>query len=171
MPEMTDEQLVTRALKTGVREATVIDVDTVVVADWVRLKCQFGCGGYGQRLTCPPHSPPPEQTRAMLSHYRRGILVHNRGDKWTAIKDAVATLERDLFLQGYHKAFAMGSGPCHLCETCDMEAGCQHPREARPAMEACSIDVFSTARVNGFTVRTVKTRRQTPDYFGLVLVE
>ena len=170
-PDLTDEQLVERALKTGVQEARIIDVDTVVVADWVRAKCQFGCGGYGGCLTCPPYSPTPQETRAMLSHYRRGVLIHNHGNHWTAIKEAVASLERDLFLEGYHKAYAMGSGPCHLCETCNLEEACRHPREARPAMEACSIDVFSTVRANGFTIRTVKTRRQTPDFFGLVLVE
>jgi predicted metal-binding protein len=171
MSHLSAEKLVKRAVETGVQEAKVIDVSTVVVSDWVPLKCQFGCGGYGQCLTCPPFSPTPRQTRAMLADYRRGVLLHNRGRRWAAIREAVAQLERDLFLKGYHKAFGMGSGPCHLCETCDVEARCRYPREARPAMEACSIDVFSTARANGFTIRTVRTRRQTPDFFGLVLVE
>ena len=171
VPEMTDERLVERALRTGVQEARVIDVNTVVVADRVREKWRFGCGGYGRRLTCPPYSPTPAETRAMLVHYRRAVPLHNHGREWTAIKDAAAALEWDLFLAGFHKAFAMGSGPCHLCEECDLEGGCRHPRQARPAMEACGIDVFSTVRANGFTIRTVRTRRQTPDFFGLVLVE
>ena len=169
--DLSDDALVERALITGVQEVRVINVDTVVVADWVRQKCRFGCGGYGQCLTCPPYSPAPAETRAMLGHYRRGVLLHNHGRKWGAIQDAVAALERDFFLEGYHKALAMGSGPCHLCDACDTDGPCRHPREARPAMEACSIDVFSTARANGFTIRTVKTRQQTPDFFGLVLVE
>lgn len=171
MVELTDEELVARAVATGVQEARVVDTGTIVVAEWVRKKCQFGCDGYGQCLTCPPHSPTPQETRLMLAHYRRAVLLHNRGRKWTAIKEAVAHLERDLFLSGYHKAFAMGSGPCHLCDQCAIDEGCRHAEKARPAMEACGIDVFSTVRANGFTIETVKDRKQTPDFFGLVLVE
>ena len=59
MVELTDEQLAEMALKTGVQEARVIDPKTVVAAEWVRLKCQFGCDGFGKCLTCPPHSPAP----------------------------------------------------------------------------------------------------------------
>ena len=170
MEEMTDAALVERALKTGVQEAKVIDPATVVAAEWVRLKCQFGCGGYGKCLTCPPRSPTPAETRAVLTHYHRAVLVHNRGRKYTSVREAVAALERDLFLAGFYKAFAMGSGPCHLCDTCGLDE-CQHADEARPAMEACGIDVYATVRANGFTIETVKDRKQTPDFFGLVLVE
>jgi predicted metal-binding protein len=169
--KLTDQALVELALKTGVQEAKVIDPATVVAAEWVRLKCQFGCDGYGKCLTCPPRSPTPAETRVVLSHYSRAMLVHNHGTKYTAIREAVADLERTVFLAGYHKAFAMGSGPCHLCDTCDFEEGCRHAERARPAMEACGIDVFTTARNNGFAITTVRDRKQTPDYFGLLLVE
>jgi len=171
MADLNDDALVERALETGVQEAKVINVGTVAVADWVREKCQFGCGGYGRTLTCPPHSPTPAQTRAMLADYTRGVLLHNHGRKWTAIKEAVAALEKALFFEGYHKALGMGSGPCHLCDECAVDEGCRHADEARPAMEACGIDVFTTARANGFTIRTITNRKQTPDFFGLVLVE
>ena len=171
MTELTDDELVKMALKAGVQEAKVIDPKTVVAAEWVRLKCQFGCDGYGKCLTCPPNSPTPADTRAVLAWYHRAVLVHNHGERWTSVKDAVARLEREYFLAGYHKAFAMGSGPCHLCDECDPEEGCRHAELARPAMEACGIDVFTTARANGFTIETLKDPRQTPDFFGLVLVE
>ncbi|MCE5231071.1 DUF2284 domain-containing protein, partial [bacterium] len=32
----------------------LIDPRTVPTAEWVRMKCQYGCGGYGGCLTCPP---------------------------------------------------------------------------------------------------------------------
>ncbi len=42
---------------------------------------------------------------------------------------------------------------------------------ARPAMEACGIDVFATVRKHGFTIDVVRTRGDPEHYFGLVLVE
>jgi predicted metal-binding protein len=35
------------AVKMGAVTAKPIDVKNIFVADWVRLKCQYGCGGYG----------------------------------------------------------------------------------------------------------------------------
>ena len=52
-----------------------------------------------------------------------------------------------------------------------MAEGCRHAEQARPAMEACGIDVYATARKHGFTINVVRTRRDPQHYFGLVLVE
>jgi hypothetical protein len=38
-------------------------------------------------------------------------------------------------------------------------------------MEACSIDVYATARKNGFCIDVRKTHKEKPTYFGLVLIE
>jgi hypothetical protein len=38
-------------------------------------------------------------------------------------------------------------------------------------MEACGIDVFKTARDNGFRIEVVRTRDVVENIFGLVLVE
>ena len=104
----------------------------------------------------------------MLDGYKRAILFEApEGD---AKKIAVA-LERVLFLHGYYKAFGLGAGPCQLCDTCAFEEGCRHPDNARPAMEACGIDVFATARKHGFTLDVVRTRRDPQHYFGLVLID
>jgi hypothetical protein len=34
----------------------------IVVADWVRLKCRYGCLGYGSHFCCPPFAPSPQET-------------------------------------------------------------------------------------------------------------
>ncbi len=51
-----------------------IDPASVVTGAWVSLKCQFGCQSYGLSYSCPPDSPTPEQTRAVLDCYRRAML-------------------------------------------------------------------------------------------------
>jgi predicted metal-binding protein len=158
------------AVKLGARDAKKISADTIVTAAWVRIKCQYGCSGYGLRLTCPPYSPSPEQTASVVKDYTIALLVH--GDDHTDITRIVATIERHAFLDGYHKAFAMGSGPCRLCDECNLEdQDCRNPDEARPAMEACGIDVFQTARNNGLPIDVAKRTSSEQNYYGVVLIE
>jgi len=167
---VTGKQLVQKALKLGAVGAKVIAPATVETGAWVRWKCQFGCGGYGSSLVCPPHSPTPEQTRAMLDGYKKSILFEV-APEWPRAKEVAAKLERELFLAGCYKALGLGAGPCRLCEACAFEEGCRHPRQARPSMEACGIDVYATAREHGFTINVVRSRDDRQHYFGLVLVE
>ena len=164
------EKYAKRAVKLGARDAKRISADTIVTAPWVRLKCQYGCGVYGQCLTCPPHSPTPRQTADMLKDYSLALLVH--GDDYARINQIVAKIEREAFLDGYYKAFAMGCGPCSLCDECNLaDAECLHPDEARPAMEACGVDVFQTVRNNGFPVEVARNRSSAQNYYGVVLFE
>jgi predicted metal-binding protein len=176
---------VRRAKALGAKDAKIIPAESVKTAAWVRLKCQFGCGGYAGRLTCPPYSPTPERTAEALACYERGLLVH--GDEWTDIQEIVSALEREIFLDGYHKAFGMGSGPCSICASCPAGAGhpprekavrkgalgsgCRYPERARPSMEACGIDVYATARLNGFPIEVLRSTGCAGNYYGLVLIE
>ena len=165
------DQWLDAAKRLGAAEAKIVPSSSVVTATWVRLKCQFGCGGWGRRLTCPPRSPTPETTRKMLDEYSVAVLVHCPGGrKWKSIKRIVADLEREVFLAGYYKAFAFGSGPCDLCDECNLES-CEHPHQARPAMEAAGIDVYATARNNGFPIEVVRDEKCEQNYYGLVLIE
>lgn len=160
-------EYIKKARDLGVKDAKIIPAKSIVAAEWVRLKCQFGCDGYGWKLTCPPYSPTPEQTKRMLACYEYGLLVH--GDEYADIRNIVFRLEREIFLDGYHKAFGMGAGPCNLCAKCPKS--CKHPDEARPSMEACGIDVFGTVRANGFPIKVLKTTTCKCNYYGVVLIE
>lgn len=162
------DAFVEQATDLGALQATVIDPSTVETAEWVRWKCQFGCGGYGGSLVCPPHTPTPSETRALLDGYRRAVLFESPRGK---TKEIAAALERELFLAGHYKALGLGAGPCQLCDECAFDDGCRHPREARPSMEACGIDVFATARAHGFTIDVVRTRDDPQRYYGLVLID
>ena len=42
--------LVKRIINLGAVEAKVVKASSVVTANWVRLKCQYGCDGYGCSL-------------------------------------------------------------------------------------------------------------------------
>lgn len=156
--------------KSAVLDARIIPPSEVETAAWVRLKCQFGCDGFGQCLVCPPFTPTPDEMRKVLDSYRRAILIHF--DRVANIKATIAALERDIFLRGAWKAFGLGAGPCPFCRECNLkEKKCQHPERARPAMEACGIDVFSTVKKAGFPIEVVRTTRQCPNFYGLILVD
>ena len=161
--------LLNTALEMGALEAKVIDAKSVVVSYWVRLKCQYGCGAYGKTLTCPPYSPTPAQMRQTLAGYTTAILIHVP-DESAATQNMVANLERTAFLQGHYRAFGVALGPCERCEKCNLQH-CTHPRQARPSMEACGIDVYATVRKNGYRIDVRKTQEEKPTYYSLLLVE
>jgi predicted metal-binding protein len=164
------DKYVKRALAASAAHAKRIPAASVVTAAWVRLKCQYGCGGYGQCLTCPPNSPRPDETARMLAEYETAILVHFDGH--VEVTPIMVELEREAFLDGFYKAFAMGAGPCGLCDDCNSAGGgCRNPEKARPSMEACGIDVFRTARDNGFPIDVVRNQNCPQNCYGLLLLE
>ena len=69
------KKLCEKAVSLGAEEAKPIRTNIIFVRDWVHLKCQYGCGGYGRNLTCPPYSPTPDVTQRILKEYEWGILM------------------------------------------------------------------------------------------------
>ncbi len=163
-------------------EAKVIHPSTVVTAPWVRWKCQFGCPGYGRSYCCPPDTPTPEVTRSTLDAYERAILFHlgaakredeNRGRVMRSFMEALVELEGEMFKDGYYRAYVFLSGPCGLCKECGKVKGktCEFGYKARPAMEACGIDVYQTARNHGFPIKPLKRKDETQNLYCLMLVD
>lgn len=163
------DRLILRACELGAVEAKPIDPRSIVTAPWVRLKCQFGCPHYALRLCCPPHTPTPGEFQKVLDCYTRAFLIHSRGME-VSPAEIVFELEQDLFFQGFYKALGLGAGPCRLCKECNLEQ-CVRPLQARPAMEACGIDVYATVRANGYPIEVVRDRTETPNRYGLILIE
>ena len=151
-------------------EAVLIPTSSVVTAPWVRLKCQYGCPGYGRGRTCPPYSPTSEQTQELLSQYQWAILLHTKKD-YKLVKEVAVKVETEAFLSDYYRAWGLGAGPCHLCEECKIQEPCPNAYQVRPSMEACGIDVFKTARQCGFEIKTLREQGEEGNYFGLVLIE
>jgi len=170
------------------------------VAEWVRWKCKFGCRAYAKHLTCPPYAPTPEETRRLLAGYERAVVArfeevqpnsevppaHIHHYLWDAIlkmHETMFELERHTFLAGYYKAFAMAALPCSYCSDCLPErAGfvlegeaskrfCERQERARPSMEACGIDVFTTVQKVGYELEVRRSATEEIIFFGLLLIE
>ena len=134
---------------------------SVVTAQWVRLKCQYGCSGYGLRLTCPPHSPTPSQTRVLLEVIPRGAVgppepVHQpvalgQGDRGPTGAE-VLLLRR--ILQG----FPVRLRPTATSAVSAIWNAAHTPPKRAPLWRLAGMDVYATARVAGFPIEAVKER-------------
>jgi predicted metal-binding protein len=164
------EMLVVQAKRSGFCFARVIEACEIAVEPWVRLKCQFGCPGYGRSLCCPPASPNEEKMGAVISRYRHALLVQGTPPS-RLFHEQLLALERAVFLAGYAEALAFGAGPCPVCPTCPEDGRCRFPEKARPSLEACGVDVYQTAHKAGLSLSPVSHTQGYVKYVGLVLFD
>ena len=66
---------------------------------------------------------------------------------------------------------AWGLVPAGSARNATLQASASTAYEARPSMEACGIDVFKTARDNGFPIEVVRSHEETRNIYGVILVE
>jgi predicted metal-binding protein len=99
------EYLLQRALELGAEKAKIIDPETVVVAEWVRWKCQYGCPLFEKDPFHPPLAPDAESMKKVLKEYTKAILLN--GPNGQALSEAAVRLEGEAYNQGYYKAFAL----------------------------------------------------------------
>ena len=151
------------------------------VAQWVRLRCMFGCPAYGVKGTCPPNVPSIEQCREFFSEYDEIALFHFQ----KALRDPAERvpwgretslrflkLERDVFLAGYYKAFLISFGPCDQCESCSgNRIDCKDKKSARPGADAMGIDVYATARDIGYPIQVLRDYKETMNRYAFLMIE
>jgi len=164
------EMLVAQARRLGFSFACVIDAGEIAIEPWVRMKCRFGCPGYGSSLSCPPASFSEEEMRTLIAGYRRALLVQGVPPSHL-FHDLLLSLERAVFLAGYPEALAFGAGPCPVCASCPEDGRCRYPEKARPSLEACGVDVYETARKAGLCLSPVSHRQGYVKYVGLVFFD
>jgi predicted metal-binding protein len=177
---ITSADLVSRALAAGASAVAVLRPDQVVTAEWVRWKCLYGCDVAGRCLTCPPHSPSPDETRRLLDENATVLLLRFdvRPERSEWLKSApwvLATalrLERDIFLAGHHKVFAIAGGrSCDLAEACGSPETCGNREGLRPGLAGCGIDVFTTSANAGWPLEVVAAEGEPYHRYALILVE
>jgi len=158
------------AVELGFDDMIPILPKDVATAVWSREKCRFGCERFGQGLQCPPNGMDHEKTRQLLDAYTSAFLIRGT-PPGKNFHNALLSLEKKAFLDGYHKAFVFGAGPCLVCPQCPEDGQCRYPHLARPSMEASGIDVYTTASNAGISLKPVKEKGQFVTYIGLLLME
>ncbi len=177
----TREKLDALFAKHGYTDYKWIKAEDIVVAQWVRMKCMFGCGEYGRNATCPPNIPSVSECQQFFDEYSTGVIfrfeksVDQPEDRyaWTKqINQALLKLEREVFLSGYQKAFLLYMDTCYICADCaGTREECKSPRSARPTPEAMAMDVFSTVRQYDYPIKVLSDYSQPMNRYAFLMIE
>ena len=143
------QRLLKKAKGYGLEAIFPFSADKIIIAEWVNLKCCYGCNRYNTNWCCPPATPGIERVRKVLGEYSIALL----------------------FLEGYYKAFSLVGETCALCKECAYPEACLFPQEKRPCVESFYIDVIGTLQNLGTTSRVAKHRNESFSYYGIILVE
>lgn len=155
-------------------DAVFIPASKIVTAEWVRMKCYFGCKGFGRRFSCPPYSPTPEQTKKVLSEFTSALLVKFVGDAGEPdpkryvshettryVQQMTHKLEKTAFNDGFYKVLCYTGHQCGWCASCAAkepgarESDCRFREKMRPSMEASGIDVYATCKNAGWNLDVI----------------
>ncbi len=158
-----------------------IKPEDIVVSQWVRLKCLYGCSHYGRNASCPPNVPSVAECRQFFDEYAAAAIFHfeKKMDRpedrhvWSkGVNQELLKLERAVFLAGYRKAFLLFMDSCYLCADCSgVRAECKNPRSARPTPEAMAVDVFATVRKHGYPIEVLTNYSQAMNRYAFLLIE
>ncbi len=165
----------------GYTDYRLVDPRKIVVSQWVRMKCLYGCKSYGKVASCPPNTPSVPECRQFFDEYRTGILLHfeKRVERpedrhaWSReVNHALLALERAVFLAGHKKAFLLFMDSCGLCPDCAAtRSACKNPQSARPSPEGMAVDVFSTVARYGYPIDVLSEYSQAMNRYAILLVE
>lgn len=166
--------------KYGLTDYKWIDPKEIVVAQWVRVKCMFGCPNYGHKAACPPNTPSVTECERFFKEYKHAVVFHintqfdvpeDRFKWYKKMTLKLSKLEREVFLSGFEKAFFLLFGGCPLCRECKTERTlCRQPENARPAPEAFAVDVYSTVKKFGFPISVRTEQTQAMDRYVFLMV-
>ena len=152
--------------------------EAIVVAQWVRFHCQFGCKNYGKNGSCPPAVPSVEECRNMIYEYEKAVIFHfpiqDEHYDHAKLMAELSELEKAIFLAGYYKVFLLQYGSCNLCKNCIAEGSrinCVNKVKSRPGADAMGIDVYQTAHNAGYPIQVVKNHDEITNRFAFVLIE
>ncbi len=157
-----------------------IDPHQIIVSQWVRTKCMFGCGEFGHNACCPPNTPTVAECERFFQEYSDAVIFRfakkvgkpEDRHKWSRkVNMELLKLERAVFLSGFERAFLLFMDSCCICNECaGVRNQCSQPRMARPAPEAMAVDVYSTVRRFGFPVEVRTDYSQTMNRYAFLLV-
>jgi len=153
----------------------------VVVSQWPRFKCIYGCSSYGQKGACPPSVPPVAECREFFREYEHIAVIHlqkklgkpdDRKEWSRKINTRLLKLEKAAFLSGHQKAFLLFMDECRICEECPGTRNeCKNLQLSRPCPEGLGVDVFATVRKLGFPIEVLTDYGQEMNRYSFLMIE
>ncbi len=178
---MTKKALEERFKKHKFKDFKWIDPKNIVVSQWVRMKCYYGCNEYGVTSTCPPNVPSVSECEKFFREYKTAVVFHfekkvpKPDDRiaWTRkVNLNLLKLEKEIFLSGYQKAFLLFLDSCNICLECPgKKEECKEPKMARPTPEALGVDVYSTVRQIGYPIYVLPDYSQKMNRYSFLLID
>jgi len=178
------QKLLDKGKPCGLETITPIRTTDIIVADWVHLKCRYGCNRYNTTWCCPPATPETDEVRKILGQYSSALLLEVRqrypefylNNSRKRIKQVrgwkgTVSLERLLFLEGFYKVFSLVGECCALCKECTYPENCRFPQEKRPSVESFSIDVIGTLQLLGRIPQVAENKNDSFNYYSIILLE
>ena len=180
--EMADTSMLERFFQeAGLTDYRWLHPCEIVIEEWVRFKCTWGCHEYGRRANCPPNQPSVAECERFVRGYSVGAVFHfsrvistdEENTEWAKrLNHALVEAERTVFLAGYYKAFAIYIDPCCICGECaGSKIECRNRMKSRPGADSLGIDVYATVRKLGYPIQVVAERGQLVNKYGFVLIE
>ena len=175
------EKVIQAALDAGAFKAAVIPRSEIVLSASFWDVCKSNsCGNFGKCWVCPPDAGEIGALMEKVRSFEYGLLYQSvakiedsfdfEGMQAGAAEHAQISQRVQGSVAGMlpKNIFHLSGGGCHLCETCAKreEMPCVYPDKALLPMEACGIDVYSTAKETGLKYIN---GQNTVTYFGIIL--
>jgi len=179
---MADKKRLERLFeKHGFPDFRWINPKDIVVAQWVRLKCMFGCDEYGHSGCCPPNTPSVAECDRFFHEYKSAVIFHfekkvakpEYRHAWARkVNLKLLGLEREVFCAGHEKAFLLIMDSCNLCAACRGKRDeCQKPMMARPGPDAMAVDVYATVRRAGYPIAVLPDYEQVMNRYAFLMID
>ena len=167
--------------KHGFSDYRFLDPAEIVVAEWVRMKCLYGCREYGKNAACPPNAPPVDACARFFHEYKRAAVFHftkaferpEDRHAWSRkVNLELLKLEEDVFKAGFVKAFLLFFDSCGICLECAAtRTACKEPKLSRPTPDALAMDVYSTVRKLGYPINVLSDYKQEMNRYAFLLID
>ncbi len=167
--------------KHGIEDFKWINPHDIVVSQWVRMKCMYGCKDYGNTATCPPNVPTVAECERFFKEYKYVAVIHfekavdQPEDRfpWTRkINQKLLTIEKEIFTLGYERVFLLFMDSCNICKSCtEKKEDCKEPRLARPTPEALAMDVYTTVRKIDYPIQVLSDYDKKMNRYAFLMIE
>jgi predicted metal-binding protein len=157
-----------------------INPKEIIVSQWVRVKCTFGCSDFGQG-SCPPNTPSVNECREFFSEYSNALIIrlNKFADKdsypseWSRdMTGKLLEVEKQVFLIGNQKTFLLNQTCCSLCNKCPgNRIDCKDKRRSRPSPESFAVDVYQTVRNAGMEIHVISENPSEINRIAILLID
>jgi len=158
-----------------------VDPAEIIVSEWVRMKCLYGCREYGRNAACPPNAPSVADCARFFREYKRAAIFHfaktlerpeDRHAWGRKVNLELLKLEQEVFKAGYVKAFLLFFDSCSICLECPgSRSACKEPKLSRPSADALAVDVFSTVRKLRYPIEVLSDYDQEMNRYAFLLID